>query len=244
MSTNKHIQDELRELNSTLPSDAKKPVFSVPENYFENFAASVLLKIKEEAAVSAADELTSLSPLLAGLSKKMPFEVPENYFSTLDSEVPSLIQEDPFPSFLAEDNRTNPYETPAGYFDTLPQQVLTKVTKQPAKVVALDRTRWMRVAAAAMVAGVIAISGLLYYNNRTTTETAASPESWIASELKNVSNQDLEDFIETTAMPADKQMASASKVEVRKMLDDVSVKELDAFLAQVPTDDEELLIIN
>src|SRR5690349_6811988 len=110
MSTNKHIQDELRELNSTLPSHAKEPVFSVPESYFENFAASVLVRIKEETAVSAADELTSLSPLLAGLSKKMPYGVPENYFSTLDTAIPSLIQEDQLPSFLAEHPRTNPYQ--------------------------------------------------------------------------------------------------------------------------------------
>jgi hypothetical protein len=243
MSTNKHIQDELRELNSTLPSHAKEPVFSVPESYFENFAASVLVKLKEETAISAADELTSLSPLLAGLSKKMPYEVPQNYFTSLEETTPTLIQEDVLPSFLAVHEKTNPYTIPAGYFEQLPDQVLAKVTKQPAKVVSFNRTRWMRVAAAAMVAGVMAISGWVYYNSRSSTDPVQSSEAWLASELKNVSNQDLETFIETTTMPADQQVASKSKVEVQKMLKDVSVKEIDAFLAQLPTDDE-LMILN
>ena len=244
MSTNKHIQDELRELNSTLPSHAKEPVFSVPESYFENFAASVLMRLKEEAAGSAADELASLSPLLAGLSKKMLFDVPENYFSTLDTEVPSLIKEDNIPAFLVEHNRINPYEIPTGYFDSLPFQVLAKVTKQPAKVVSFNRTRWMRIAAAAVIAGVMAISGLVYFNSRSSSDTVPSSKGWIANELKNVSNQDLEKFIETATMPADNQVAKNSTVEVKKMLDDVSVNEIDAFLAQIPTDDEELTIIN
>jgi len=244
MSSRKYIQDELRELNSTLPSDVK-PVFSVPEGYFENFAASVLLKLKEEeAAVSAADELTSLSPLLAGLSKKMPYDVPQNYFNALSDEAPALVKEDELPAFLAEPSRTNPYEVPAGYFDTLPAQVVAKVTQKQAKVVSFNRTRWMRVAAAAIVAGVLAISGLVYYNSRPSTDPTQTSDNWIASHLKNVSNQDLEEFLETTDTPPADQMATHKTADVRQMLNDVSVKEIDAFLAQIPTDDEELSIIN
>lgn len=244
MSSRKHIQDELRELNSTLPSHVKEPVFSVPEGYFENFAASVLARVKEETAVSAADELASLSPLLAGLSKTMPYDIPQNYFSTLSDDVPALIHQDELPAILAEPPRTNPYEVPAGYFDHLPAQVVAKVTQQQAKVVAFNRTRWMRVATAALIAGAIVISGLVYYNSRPSVDLAAASEAWIANQLKNVNNQDLEEFIETADATPAEQMATNNTSEVRQLLDDVSVKEMDAFLSQIPTDDEELTIIN
>lgn len=244
MDSRKYIQDELRELNSTLPSHVKEPVFSVPEGYFENFAASVLARIKEETAVSAADELASLSPLLAGLPKKMPYDIPQNYFSTLSDDVPALIQEDELPAILAAHPKTNPYEVPAGYFDNLPAQVVAKVAPKQAKVIAFNRTRWMRVAAAALVAGVIAISGLVYFNSRPAANTASTSENWIANQVKNVSTQALEDFIETADVPPVEQMATNETAEVRQLVKDVSVKEIDAFLAQIPTDDDELTIIN
>lgn len=244
MSSHKYIQDELRELNSTLPSHVKEPVFSVPEGYFENFAASVLARIKEETAVSAADELTSLSPLLAGLSKKMPYDIPQNYFSTLSDDVPALIQGDELPAILAAHPKTNPYEVPTGYFDNLPAQVVAKVAPKQAKVIAFNRTRWMRVAAAALVAGAIAISGLVYYNSRPSVDSAQASYNWIANHVKNISNQALEEFIETADAEPVEQMATNGTPAVRQLLNDVSVKEIDAFLAQIPTDDEELSIIN
>jgi len=243
MNSRKHIQEELRSLNSSLPYDMKEPVFSVPNNYFENFAASVLQKIKKEAAPSAADELASLSPTLAGLSKKMPFEVPENYFNTLVQDVPAIFSDEVLPAVLANHERNLPYEVPAGYFDTLPEQLLAKVAPKQAKVISFNRTRWMKVAAAAMIAGVISISGFLYFGKNESIDPAAQSEIWVAKKLQNVSNQDLEQFIETADIAAGRETARTNRAEVRNMLDDVSVKELDAFLSQIPTDDE-LSIIN
>lgn len=217
----------------------------MPEGYFENFAASVLMRLKQEDAVdSAADELASLSPLLAGLSKKMPYDLPSNYFTTLSDDVPALIQEDGLPAILAEHSKTNPYDVPMGYFDSLSTQILSKVAPKQAKVVSFNRTRWMRVAAAALVAGVIAISGLVYYNSRSKINPSSSPEAWIASKLKNISNQDLDSFIGSTDATSTEQLAKTNSAEVSQMLTDVSVNEIDAFLAQIPTDDEELSIIN
>jgi negative regulator of sigma E activity len=244
MNSHKHIQEELRELNSTLANHVKKPVFSVPNNYFENFAASVLAKLEHEAAPSAADELASLSPILAGLSKKMPFKVPENYFSTLTNDVPAIIADDSLPAILAEHTKVIPYEVPAGYFDTLSTQVLAKVAPRQAKVVSFNRTRWIRVAAAAVITGLVAISGLMYLNNNNQTENSSNGSgTWVAKSLQNVSNQDLEQFIENADINTGKEMAQSSKSEVRAMMRDVSVKEMDAFLSEVPADDE-LLIIN
>ena len=64
------IQEELRALNSELPLEKGPEIYSVPEGYFENFAALMLQKIKAEQVESASEEMGALSPLLAGLSKK------------------------------------------------------------------------------------------------------------------------------------------------------------------------------
>jgi hypothetical protein len=83
MNTRKHIQEELKSLKSNLPYLIEKPVFTVPEGYFNNFAASVFAKINEGVAVSATDELNELSAFLSSIKKEIPYNVPENYFSTL-----------------------------------------------------------------------------------------------------------------------------------------------------------------
>lgn len=244
MNSRIHIENELRELNSTLPSHVKEPVFSVPEGYFENFAASVLAKLKEGAAVSAADELASLSPLLAGLSKKMPYDLPENYFSALSAEVPLLLDEQ-LPSVLANHSKINPYEVPAGYFDNFPTQILAKVTgqREQAKVIFFNRTRWMRVAVAAVVAGIIAISGLVYFNGKSASDQHADSTASVATSLQGVSNQELESFMETADISASTEVANTNPAQVRSLLKDVSVNEIDAFLAQMPVD-EDLSVIN
>jgi hypothetical protein len=238
MNNRKHIQEELKELNSALPFDAKEPVFSVPNNYFENFAASVLQKIKEESAPSAAEELASLSPTLAGLSKKMPFSIPENFFTTLENDIPALIQEDTLPASLAGLDKKMPFSVPAGYFENIPDQLLSKVALKQAKVISFNRTRWMRLAAAAIVTGVVAVSSIFYFNENKKAAPEKQSETWVADKLQNVSNQDLEQFIETADISGGREVAKSNKTEVRTMMKDVSVKEMDAFLAQLPADDE------
>lgn len=244
MNSRIHISDELRELNSSLPAHAIEPVFTVPEGYFDHFAASVLAKIKAQEPVAVSDELSALSPLLAGIPKKMPYSTPENYFSELASGIPSLTNEEVFPTVLRDHNRHMPYEVPAGYFESLPEVILARVAKPTARVVHITR-KWMRVAAAAMVAGIITISSLVYFNWNKTVDPQQNPEEWVAKKLKGVSNDALEDFIQEAGLsPNGNQTAQGSAAEVRSMLGDVSDRELDKFLEQVPIDDEELYLIN
>ena len=246
MNSRIHILNELRELNSTLPPNVNEPVFTVPDGYFENFAATVLQRIKGVEAPSVSEELSSLSPLLAAIPKKMPYSTPENYFSELAADLPALTNEEILPSVLAEHHRHMPYEIPAGYFESLPAQVLAKVNKPRAKVIQMAPRRWMRIAVAAMVAGIITISGIAYFNGSSSVDPQSSPDEWVANKLNGVSNDALEEFIQTTGAIAGNEVAhgAAKHAEVRSMLGDVSDKELEKFLEQVPTDDEELVIIN
>jgi hypothetical protein len=240
------IQEELEKLNSTLPL-VKMPVFSVPDNYFENFALSVLLKIKEDKVVSAAEELDSLSPVLAGISKQMPFSVPENYFASLANELPVLTGSEDLPFILQKANQQNPYSIPAGYFENLSAEVLSQATsKEGAKVVSMGRQKWMRMAVAATIIGFIAFGSMFYFNDRGPLGPNKESGSWIAKKLQGVSDKELEDFVITTGVATNNAMAQTSvkKAEIRSMLKDVSDDELDDFLAEVPADDEEPLLIN
>jgi len=238
------IQNELQELNSHLPFPAKQP-YAVPDGYFENLASIILSTIKED---TASDELERLSPLLASVSRKMPFSVPDHYFEHLELNLPENSREDSLPAIFNNISRATPYQVPEDYFDKLPAEVLAKVAKPQAKVVSFNRSRWMRYASAAIIGGAIALGSIAYFSNTgKKVDPVKQPYEWVAKKLQNVSNQELEEFIKTAEPVAAQQQVAqntTSGKEVRKLLKDVSTKELDAFLSSVPLESEETSTIN
>lgn len=246
MNSRSHIQSELMELNSSLPFNVKEPVFDVPEGYFENFAAGVLAKIKGKLTDSVTGEVAEISPLLAGLSRKMPYSLPENYFEQAATELPGLIKDDSLPEILSSAGKSMPYRVPTGYFEHLPEQVAARVAAPKARVVQMHpRRRWTQFAVAAIMAGVIVLSGVYFFKTKP-IDPNSQPEAWVAKKLKNVSFQELEEFIETTPAGINGTETANNSVsgDVKELLQDVSVNELDNFLSQVPGDNEELQIIN
>jgi hypothetical protein len=238
MNPRKHITEELQSLQSTLPGALHGPVFTVPGGYFEGFAASVLARIKAE--MNPSEELESLSPLLAGLSKKNPFTVPEGYFEALAGDAAAVSATDELSPELASLRGINPYTVPAGYFDSLPGTLKEK-TAPRAKVVSM-RTKWMRMAVAACTAGIITIAGLFYIGGK--DDSAVGSQAWMERKLNTVSDRELDEFIKTADPVHGTELAKSSTPDVRALLKDVSTGEMDAFLEQVPTDDEELSVIN
>ena len=236
MNSRDNIQDELNDMHSDLPSHTELTPFAVPEGYFEGLASSVLSKIKGQQAPSASQEIAELSPLLATISRSMPYAVPSGYFQTTIEELPFLTAEDPQSAILSLVERITPYEVPTGYFEDLPEQVLNNVAPK-AKVVPIIRRRWMRLAAAAMITGIMGLSGYFYF----TQKGRLDADKPIAAQLKNVSIRELDDFIKTADIASSStetaQRKAASETEVQKMLTSVSDRELDAFLSQVPADD-------
>ncbi|MBD0375726.1 MAG: hypothetical protein ICV51_08880 [Flavisolibacter sp.] len=248
MNSRNAIQNELREMNSSLPYNVKEPVFNVPEFYFDNFASSVLARIKGEQAVTAAEELQQLSPVLAAIPKKMPYETPENYFTGIADELPMLMKPEVLSPVLAQHDKKMPYKVPDGYFDSLPATIKARINKPKAKVIALNSRRWLRMAAAAMIIGIIVIGGILYFRGQETIDPNEHPQAWIARELKEVSKKDLDEFIKTVGINTSRDMAQKGNLhsdsEVRKLLQDVSATEIGAFLNTIPTDDEDLSELN
>lgn len=243
MNTGNTIQDELNELNSGLNPNSNGTPYAVPEGYFEGLAASVLAKIKGETEVSALEEIAQLSPLLAGISRKLPFSVPDDFFQSNLEGLKAFTSENEESLVLSFVSKEVPYEVPTGYFANVPEHVLEKVTGQKAKVVPMVKRKWMQLAVAAIVTGIIAVSGITYFNNKGGNgETGSDP---VAKVLKKTSTQELNEFIKSTIVDVNVNTApttaqnTPSKKET-KLFDDVSDNELEAFLNQVPTDDDEI----
>ena len=173
----------------------------------------------------------------------MPYTVPEDYFTSTVSDLSRLIKDEAVPSALADLPRQVPYDVPAGYFDNLSTQILARVAPPKSKVVSLHARRWMRVAAAAVVVGLIAAGGIFYLNDRKTVNPTTQPEAWVTKKLRNVSKQALYEFINATDAE-DAQTELVHNTELHNMLHDVSKKDLAAFLNTVPVDDEQPLNIN
>jgi hypothetical protein len=239
MNSRDAIQQELTDLRSSLPIDAnKQPVFTVPEGYFENFAASVLAALKRQQPITAADELEHLSPVLAAIPKHTPYHVPGNYFADLATDLPAFVNDEALPVFLQTHTKQMPYAVPTGYFDELAAQVAAKVAKPQAKVVPL-RSRFVRYAAAAAVVGLMAMAGFFYWTDSGTValDPAKQPGAWVAQKLKNVPEKDIEAFLKTVDTGSgSRELVQKGGGEVQALLRDVSTTELDAFLKEVPSD--------
>jgi hypothetical protein len=236
MNNRNDIQDELNGLNSNL-GDKAQP-FSVPEGYFEEFASSVMAKIRNqqpERILSSAEEIQDISPLLAGISRKMPYSVPNDFFEGSLSGLSILVKEDQESPILAKAGKAMPYEVPVGYFAGFAGRVLNVVAPK-STVIPIMRRKWMRLAVAAMVAGVISISGYLYLGHK-----GHSAQDRVAAELKGLPTQALDSFITNVDIStASRDMAHSHPVthaEVKKLLQDVPESEMNAFLSEVPGDD-------
>ena len=251
MSNRDAILNELKSLDSSLPL-ANSPSFSVPEGYFENFAASVLAKVKNLQTADVKTELAGLSPLLARMPKAMPYAVPSSYFDdNLQNVLAGSAEETPL--FFADLSKEMPYRVPVNYFGELPLQLLEKVSGPKAKVVPLFQRTWARAGAAAVIAGGLVIGSMQLFTAKTVNDGTASKQIDTAStliaqvqpviqqEIKKVSTEDLENFIQaapTTASATPKK--STAKAKSSQSLKDVSINDLEAFLSDVPQTDEEL----
>lgn len=239
MNKRNQIEHELKDLNSGLDAQAGQNPYSVPEGYFEGFAASMLSRIQTEG-MTAAEEIARLSPVLAGITRQMPFEVPADYFGLNLEGLKAFTSESEDSLVLSFIDKEMPYEVPPGYFANVPEQVLEKVSPR-GKVVSMGGRKWMRLAVAAMITGLITFSGIAYFNSRSSASKVP-----VTVALKKASTEELKEFIKNTAVVIPDEQTpltarnSSSKNEKANLFGDVSDKELESFLKQVSTEDEVL----
>src|SRR5688572_13967827 len=180
MTQRNNILQELRELNSTLVNMTAANVYSVPAGYFDGLAQTMLDRIKAMDAANAADELNYLSPLLSNVSKQNPYTIPGGYFDGLAESAMQSIREghdyqtakeeiESLSPFLGGLKKEMPYSVPEGYFES----ITAGPVKAETKVVSIAHRKWFRYAAAAMVIGIVALTGLLIFGNKSPEKSLA-----------------------------------------------------------------------
>lgn len=179
-------------------------------------------------------EMQELAPALAGLPARLPYSVPEGYFAGLPMRMLEIIREEnpqqelaAISPLLAGMNKRAPYSVPDGYFDSVRpiQQPLAPVVKMsfPARAV--------RIAAAAVVAGLIGISAWLMLKPDAMQAPARQD---ILSNLSAVSENEMSNYVEGNFITLidDQAMASAdvNDDDITLMFVEVPDKELENYL--------------
>ena len=238
MTQNNNILQELNDLKSILAKVVRRNPYTLPEGYFESLAELALNRIKALEPVNAAEELSYLSPTLDNISKEMPFTLPDRYFEGLEESLMQSIREsndyhtakeelETLSPLLSGLKKDTPFSIPQGYFENL------SLEKPKIKVVSLTGRKWLRYAAAAVISGVIALSGFLYVNSRNHFDPAVQPYAWVKKSIQKVDKKDIDAFVKLADEELRNQTVASNPVkpeEIKELMKDVSDKEIQDFL--------------
>ena len=241
------ILNELRDLESSLGNYNPQNIYTVPNGYFEGLPTQILNRIKALEATNAKDELNYLSPLLSNVSKEVPYAVPAGFFQNLSEDVLKNISEHEDHQTSEEEIKTlspllsslknkNPYAVPTGFFEKLETGIVRKDSvgeKKETKVISITSRKWFRLAVAAAVIGIIAISGLFLFKNRQ-TDIAKNPEKFFKEVVKKVDAEKIDEFVslanDDNNEKTDIQSEAAKKAEIKELMKDVPEKDIEEFL--------------
>ncbi|MBK5271460.1 MAG: hypothetical protein JJE22_10645 [Bacteroidia bacterium] len=250
MAQNNNILQELHELNSVLAGKNIQHVYTVPDGYFEGLADQVMNRIKALEAKNAYEELSYLSPMLNNISKGMPYSVPDGYFETCEETLMQTVREssdyqtpkeelESLSPLLGSLKKQMPYSIPQDYFENLNKRPLViPNTKSETKIVSITSRKWFRYAAAAMVVGIIALAGFLYFGQKSSdpVKSFAKFEKKLDKEIKTTSDKDLSEFVQQftdAGLSGDEKVQNNPKEDMKQMLKDVSDNELKEFIQEI-----------
>ncbi len=235
---------------------SKDNIYQAPQGYFDNLAGNILQRIKAEETGNAREELEILSPLLGQLARKVPFTAPEGYFADFSDNIVAGVKAVDFVNEELENlsptmrdlKDKQVYEVPEGYFDSTATAFLQQAKQQqPAKLFSIGfGSKLVRYAAAAVVTGIIVLTGYLY-SGKTRTATPAAAD--ISTALAKIPDQEVENFLNnsTAALAdigtdlADTDTATTSAIavenegnadETKDLLADISDEELQQYVDQ------------
>ena len=240
MTDRNTILNELADLGSVLANHDPQNIYAVPAGYFENLADQILNRIKALEANDAKEELSYLSPFLSTVSKEPPYSVPAGFFQTLGEDVLKKISEQEDHQTSKEEIETlspllsglknkTPYSVPAGYFEALE----TNVEKKETKVISITKRKWYRLAVAAVVIGIIAISGLAIFRSKQ-VDPNKNPQAWIEKNVdKKVSKDKIDEFVklaEDESINVASEKDDVKHAEIKELMKDIPEKEIVDFL--------------
>jgi len=196
---NLYLQTTQRCKNSSNTPSA----LGVPDGYFEHLADSITAKIAEQALKAAVNE--------------SGFVVPNDYFSKSEQRLLAIHQ-------INERVTETGFSLPEHYFDTLPERIGQQSFKIEPPVRKLRRSKWMAYAAAASIALVLGLGGLL---------RIANDVSETKSPLASVSDQQIVDYLELYGTPNDMIYISSDQlddVNEYSIGEGISEEDIEAYL--------------
>jgi hypothetical protein len=241
MTSRNTILNELNEIESTLGNLSPQNLFVVPYGYFEGLPARIMARIKALEAGNAKEELEYLSPMLSNLSKELPYSVPAEFFQNFADRVTQQLTANvnhktseeeiaELSPLLSKLKNKNPYSVPAGYFAGL----ATPGVKKATKIISITGRRWYRFAAAAVVIGIVVVSGWLLLTDQ--PNVMKDPQAWIKKNVNKKVSQDKIDELVTLVKTEgntninDEIKAANEQAEIKEMMKDIPEKEIEAFL--------------
>lgn len=220
MNERKNISEELSAISPAVAAIPVVNVFSVPGNYFDTLTHHILSSVY----------LDNTNPLYE--IEKKSSTVPEGYFEGLADAIMHKIKAEASENSAAEILHLSPavsaignkniFTVPANYFETNVQRILNHIPK-PAKVVEMKtRSSFFNYAAAAVVTGIIGLSVLSIFNNKTNTNNSLLPATVMAhageiiktnsfdKELNSVSDKDIQQYLEQQGQDVNAALVASS----------------------------------
>ncbi|MBK7678491.1 MAG: hypothetical protein IPJ29_03635 [Chitinophagaceae bacterium] len=256
MSQKDNILQELNELKSNLGAIDSKKLYSVPVGYFDELASQVLNRIKAIEAATSKEELNYLSPTLNNFTRQLPFSVPQGYFEALNenliqnviknnlAQTPKEELENLSP-LLSSLNKEMPFAVPKGYFEGLFSPTNPNKNKQATKIFSITNRKWFRYAAAAVVIGIVTLTGFLLLGDE--KEPGVKALAKLSRDIKKMDEtqkDNLMDFVDAGMSGQETAQANpATNSEVKKLLQGISEEELTDFQEQTE-DFQDVLMTN
>ncbi|MCH5600588.1 hypothetical protein [Niabella ginsengisoli] len=164
-----------------------------------------------------------------------PYIVPENYFNTLEQRIIDQIGQEHFFD-LPDVTQDATFRAPAGYFNKLETSISYKIGQ--GKATKRRILSWYKVAAAAIITGIIAFSALRLLNNNTHSQLAEKTMS--ASDIQKVNSSELAEFAEVGEENLAGTTVGKKSIDANQLFKGVSNQELQNFLNENAANDSDL----
>jgi len=189
------------------------------------------------------EELEQIGTELARLSPTLPYTVPSGYFQSFpeimlrrirSADTSEAMQElKEISPVLAGMDKKMPFSVPPGYFENMPLNIPSG--QKPARVIALQSSRFFRYAAAAIVVGIISLVGWFIASRPDTAAeqyaSAGNSATQVIDNIADISDSEISEFVDAGSL--------IYTVDPPELSGELRTEDLTLMLAEVSDDDLE-----
>lgn len=236
MERKKDILLELLEISPFLAEIQFVCPFQEPEGYFIALSEEILERIRIEYLLGdkSSNTYQTNDSYFENFASEVISKI--NTLSSLDSEVNAELSV--IAPLLNTIHKLEVYSVPSGYFEQSDFINAAKKVKKDTKVFGLPAARrWLQYAAAAIVGGILVLGAFLFTDNKGYLDFESQEKLSISTELKKISETELEIFINNPEHTVSNAISNASTsqagmVEIKNNMQQVTEEELTQYLKE------------